>query len=57
MAPNTDEKGAAEYGREALSQFRDAARYGAKALAERKATRGATKATEGIASKAASLVA
>jgi uncharacterized membrane protein len=35
MAPNTDEKGAAEYGREALSQFRDAARYGAKALAER----------------------
>jgi uncharacterized membrane protein len=50
MAPNTDEKGAAEYGREALSQFRDAARYGAKALAERKATRGATKATEGIAS-------
>lgn len=50
MAPNTDEKGAAEYGREALSQFRDAARYGAKALAERKATRGATKATEEITS-------
>jgi uncharacterized membrane protein len=37
MAPNTDEKGAAEYGREALAQFRDAARYGAKALAARKA--------------------
>jgi uncharacterized membrane protein len=43
MAPNTDEKGAAEYGREALNQFREAARYGAQALAARKATRGATK--------------
>lgn len=43
MAPTTDEKGAAEYGREALSQFRDAARYGAKAIAERKAARGASK--------------
>jgi uncharacterized membrane protein len=42
MAPNTDEKGAAELGREALAQFRDAARYGAKALAERKAARGAS---------------
>jgi len=52
MAPNTDEKGAAEYGREALSQFRDAARYGAKALAERKATRGSSAVGKGIASKA-----
>ncbi|MGH2936865.1 MAG: SRPBCC family protein [Solirubrobacterales bacterium] len=43
MAPNTDEKDAAELGREALAQFRDAARYGAKALAERKAARGAPK--------------
>lgn len=43
MAPTTDEKGAAEYGREALSQFRDAARYGAKAIAARKAARGASK--------------
>jgi uncharacterized membrane protein len=42
MAPNTDEKGAAELGREALAQFRDAARYGARALAERKAARGAS---------------
>ncbi|MCW2980542.1 MAG: cyclase/dehydrase [Solirubrobacterales bacterium] len=42
MAPNTDEKGAAELGREAFAQFRDAARYGAKALAERKAARGAS---------------
>jgi len=33
--PGTDEKGAAEYGREALDQFREAARLGAKALAER----------------------
>ncbi len=38
--PGTEEKGAAEYGREALAQFRDAARYGARALAERKARRG-----------------
>jgi uncharacterized membrane protein len=38
--PDTDEKGAAEYGREALAQFREAARYGARALAERKARRG-----------------
>jgi uncharacterized membrane protein len=38
--PGTEEKGAAEYGREALAQFREAARYGARALAERKASRG-----------------
>jgi len=43
MAPGNDEKGAVEYGREALAEFRDAARYGAKALAERKAARGASK--------------
>jgi len=30
--PGTDEKSAAEYGREALAQFREAARLGAKAL-------------------------
>lgn len=43
MAPSSDEKGAAEYGREALDQFREAARYGAMALAERKAARGVSK--------------
>jgi uncharacterized membrane protein len=52
MTSNTDEKGAAELGREALTQFRDAARYGAKALAERKAARGASKAKDAVASKA-----
>jgi uncharacterized membrane protein len=53
MAPNTDEKGAAELGREALAQFRDAARYGAKALTERKAARGAAKEAGRAPSKAA----
>jgi uncharacterized membrane protein len=55
MTPNTDEKGAAELGREALAQFRDAARYGAKALAARKAARGATKDTPDLKERAAGL--
>src|SRR3954471_15687527 len=55
MAPNTDEKGAAELGREALAQFRDAARYGAKALAERKAARGATEGAGDLKGRAAGL--
>jgi uncharacterized membrane protein len=44
MTPSTGEKNAGEYGREALAQFREAAHYGARALAERKAARSATKA-------------
>src|SRR3954471_6222842 len=55
MAPNTDEKGAAELGREALTQFRDAARYGAKAIAERKATKSASKGADGLKDRAADL--
>src|ERR1700748_676161 len=56
MAPNTDEKGAAELGREALAQFRDAARYGAKALAARKAARGgASKGADRLKGQAAGL--
>jgi uncharacterized membrane protein len=55
MAPNTDEKGAAELGREALAQSRDAARYGAKALAERKAARGASKGADRLKGQAAGL--
>jgi len=53
MALRTDEKGAGEYGREALSQFRDAARYGAKALAERKAAAGASKGAAALKERAA----
>ncbi|HEY2479828.1 MAG TPA: SRPBCC family protein [Solirubrobacterales bacterium] len=51
MPPRTEEKGAAEYGREALAQFREAAHYGARALAERKAAKGASEASKGIAAK------
>jgi uncharacterized membrane protein len=54
MAPS-DEKGAAELGREALAQFRDAARYGAKALAARKAARGATEGGADSKGRAAGL--
>ncbi len=46
--PGTEEKGAADYGREALAQFREAARYGARALAERKASRGGSRGAGGI---------
>jgi uncharacterized membrane protein len=52
MSPSTDEKGAAEYGREALAQFREAAHYGARALAERKAGKGGEKAAKGAAKAA-----
>lgn len=51
MAPTTEEKGAGEYGREALSQFREAARYGARALTERKAA-SASKGTKGAGKSA-----
>lgn len=53
MTPGTEENTAADYGREALTQFRDAARYGARALAERKAMKGASSpgaASQGAAS-------
>jgi uncharacterized membrane protein len=43
MSPTENiEKSPSEYGREALTQWRDAARFGAKALAERKKEKAAT---------------
>jgi uncharacterized membrane protein len=55
MPSPTQEKSAGEYGREALAQFADAARYGARALAERKASKGDKKgALKGASSLGAS---
>lgn len=46
-SPDKAEKSAGEYGREAVSHFADAARFGARALAERKRAKNASAGLEG----------